>query len=618
LYLHLPMGASIRGRNSVILICGLLSSIVFTYLDSTIQGLANTASPKSAAPTATAVYFVSPGGADTNPGTFERPFASLERAGQAVRRINHGMQSDIVIYLRGGRYQLQKTLTLDAADSGENGFNVIYQSYQNEAPVLSGGRIVTGWVPDGVRWKAFVGTSLESRQLYVNGHRAVRARSAVSFKKAVKTPRGYTIPNLKIDGWQNISDVEIVSAKQWRLYRCGVQRVSGTSVIMKQPCWGLSQLNRSAAIGAPTWIENALELLDAPGEWYLNRSTGWVYYQPRPGEDGASARVVVPVLERLLSVVGTAVAPVHNVIFRGITFADATWLGPSGADGFSEVQANVFATAGPSQSVNHLIPASVSFEFAHTIALERDEFKRLGGAGLALNHVRNATVGDCDFHDISGNGVEVGNFDQPKNADPRFVTQGVQLHDNVIHDVAVEYEGGVGIWLGYVRGSVIRNNDIGYVPYSGISIGWGWGSLDPTIAGNNLIKANHIHDYMQVLNDGGGIYSLSAQPGNLYTENVIEKGPHSNGGIYLDDGSRYIEISRNVLLKNQRTALIKGRDNSIHDNWWQERYGRDVWFPSQKLCIVPACELNKVRNNRIIDGPGQAPTNVLVRAGPGK
>lgn len=611
------MHSSNSRPGAAIATCGVLISLLLGFAVSISQGFAKTVSPASAAtPTTTLSFYLSPGGSDANPGTLARPFKTLERAQQAVRQVNRTMRSDVVVYLRGGRYELRQTFALDQSDSGENGFNVVYQNYPHETPILSGGRMVTGWVQDGARWKAFLGTGLETRQLYVNGQRAVRARGVAGLKHAVMTATGYTIRHLKMDGWQNLSDVEIVSAERWRLYRCGIASVSGDSIVVKQPCWDLSRVGDVASIGAPTWIENALELLDAPGEWYLNRSTGWLYYQPRAGEDRVTARAVVPILEKLMSVAGKPRAPAHNIVFRGITFADATWLGPDNPAGFPEIQANVIATPGaPGQRVPRLIPAGVTVEFANAIALERDVFTRLGAAGAALDHVRGTAVSDCDFHDISGNGIEVGDFDRPKNPDPRFATFGIQLHDNVVHDVAVEYEGGVGIWLGYVHDSVIRNNDISRLPYSGISIGWGWGSGDPTIAGKNLVKANHIHDYMRELYDGGGIYSLSAQPGNLYTENLIEKGPHSNGGIYLDDGSRYIEVSRNVLFGNQRTALIKGRDNNIHDNWWQDRARRDVWFLNQKFCLVPACELNRVRNNHLIGAPGQVPTNILVQTG---
>src|SRR5262249_2011343 len=160
-------------------------------------------------------------------------------------------------------------------------------------------------------------------------------------------------------------------------------------------------------------------------------------------------------------------------------------------------------------------------------------------------------ISDSNFHDISGTGIQLGDIDDAKNDDPHFVTRNNQILRNLVHDVGAEYAGCVGIWVGYVQETVILNNDIGVLPYTAISIGWGHGTTDPTVARNNLVKANHIHDYMRMLDDGGGIYSLSGQPGNLYTENLIERGPHANG-IYLDDGSRFIEVSRNIVVGNER------------------------------------------------------------------
>jgi hypothetical protein len=589
---------------------GLIVAVILV-LTSAAGGQPNTSTAQSPGP----VFYVSPVGSDADPGTIDRPFETLERARQAVRQVIATMHADVVVYLRGGRYQLQSTFSLDQADSGRSGFNVIYQSYPGEMAIVSGGRIVTGWVRDGLRWKAFVGRAERTRQLYVNGQRAIRAKTAVGLDKAVTTPTGYIIPGLRMEAWQNPTDVEVVSLQKFRLYRCGVARVSRSSLDVKQPCWDLSRIDRPVAMGTPTWIENALEFLDAPGQWYLNRATGWLYYRPRHGENISSVRVIAPVLEKLLEVVGTPAAPVHNLIFRRITFADGTWLGPDGPMGFSDIQANVFAEPGPNRRSMHLVPASVSVDFAQSVTFDHDVFTRLGAAGLALNHVNKAVVFGCDFHDISGNGINVGDFDRPKDPDPPFATFDVGLYDNVIHDVAVEYQGGVGIWLGYVHDSVVRNNDISRLPYTGISIGWGWGNQDPTVAGKNLVKANHVHDYMLELYDGGGIYSLSAQPGNLYTENVVERGPHSYGGIYLDDGSRYVEVSRNVLIGNQKTVIVKGKDNQVHDNWWQAGSSRDLIVNRKKFCFVRACELNHLRNNHLIKSPDQVPANIFTRAG---
>lgn len=81
---------------------------------------------------------MSPEGNDANPGTIDRPFATIERARDAVREINRNMTGDIIVYLRDGTYRLERTLEFDERDSGTNGYRVIYQAYPGESPIISG------------------------------------------------------------------------------------------------------------------------------------------------------------------------------------------------------------------------------------------------------------------------------------------------------------------------------------------------------------------------------------------------------------------------------------------------------------------------------------------------
>ena len=121
-------------------------------------------------------FHVAPEGSDANPGTQEAPFASIDAARRAVREINSEMTDDIVVVLRGGTYRLGATVRFDARDSGMNGHDVIYVAEEGQEVVLSGGTVISGWQPDADgRWKVPCGEHF--RQLYVNGSRAVRARS---------------------------------------------------------------------------------------------------------------------------------------------------------------------------------------------------------------------------------------------------------------------------------------------------------------------------------------------------------------------------------------------------------------------------------------------------------
>ena len=92
-----------------------------------------------------AVFYVSPDGDDSADGSEGAPFATLERARDAVRAINGSMTGDIVVRLRGGDYRITKPVDFDTRDSGTGGFTVRYEACEGESPVINGAVKVTGW-----------------------------------------------------------------------------------------------------------------------------------------------------------------------------------------------------------------------------------------------------------------------------------------------------------------------------------------------------------------------------------------------------------------------------------------------------------------------------------------
>ncbi len=276
----------------------------------------------AASTAAAATLYVSPTGDDANPGTQDRPVRSLQRVRDLVRALNQDMAGDIVVELAYGTYRLSSPLALTTRDSGTNGHDVIYRAAAGARPVVSGGVRVTGWrVSDAGRniWFAAAPSGLSStRQLYVDGARAMRARGRVPVSLTA-TATGYRASADTMSRWRNQGDVEFVytggnglwsngtsGLGGWTEPRCPVGSISGTAITMAQPCWDNSpkrvkNLVGPSKVGGPTQVENAYELLDQPGEWYLDRPARTVYYIPRGGEDLATADVEAPVLETLLS-----------------------------------------------------------------------------------------------------------------------------------------------------------------------------------------------------------------------------------------------------------------------------------------------------------------------------
>ncbi|MBI3572975.1 MAG: right-handed parallel beta-helix repeat-containing protein [Candidatus Kerfeldbacteria bacterium] len=560
--------------------------------------------------------YVSPEGNDGNQGSQDKPVQTLSRARDLVRTINQTMTGDITVFLRGGMYRLPAPWSLEAVDSGMNGYRVIYKNYPGEKPILSGGEIVHGWVPASLGspiWKTNIGPNRVIRQLYVNGEREIRARSNQPLPVFQKTSHGYIENSIEntppISAWENISDVEFVSSVAWKQYRCRVQSVTASIIIMQQPCWDNSQYETATPMDTPSYIENAMELLDTPQEWYYNQTDGWLYYYPYRGQGMTTAEAIVPTLGSLLTGSGTSDDPIHDISFAGLTFEHAAWNGPSTGDGYASLQASLHLVG--ATSMLQKIPAAVTFRSAKNISVRANIFTHLGGAGLTLEEgSQQDTISGNHFTDISGSGIQIGDVDQPHVSDAQ-ATSGNTIANNYVRDIGKEFQDAVGIWLGYVAGSAVQHNELFQLPYSGISIGWGWGNSDPTVAKNNQIENNYVHDHLLTLLDGGGIYSLAAQPGNVITGNVISRQKHLYGAIYLDAGSRGITVSHNAVFDNVQNLFVTGGENTITDNYWQNRYAEDIDIFLPPPWFGP----NSVSNNHEIGGVQDIPSGLLTNAG---
>jgi hypothetical protein len=543
-------------------------------------------------------FYVSPNGNDADPGTREQPFGTLWKARETVFNPAKCSGANVTVILRGGVYALTTPWRFDANDPCENNRSITFKAETGETPVISGGKVVAGWTRDkGVLWKAAVDAK-DLRQLYVNGKRSQRARGTAPESlerygdtKLFDGDAGYATPSGEMLSWRNPKDIEFGYYNSWGHMICKVNGISpddsgGAKISMLQPWFSICSTKEGVQATNPDYIENAFELLDEPGEWYFDKSAQTLYYIPLEGEDMATAQVVAPTLETLMELRGVLARPVHGLRFEGLTFADATWLSPNQI-GHADVQANCTFT--PTNIYSRLgfltvlhneyqkSPGNVVLQFARDIRFERCVFTRLGGAGLDLDKgCEDNVVSGCRFYDISGNGIQIGNIGRQDHHpdDPRLVVRDNTVANCLIERVGAEFQDSVGIFCGYVNGTVIAHNEIRDLPYSGMSVGWGWGEEDegggayedlpfrystPTPCGNNRIEYNHIHNVMLLRNDGGGIYTLGNQKGSTIRGNHVHDNNKGGapGGIYLDEGSGYFEIAENV---------VYGVDNALNFN----------------------------------------------------
>jgi hypothetical protein len=273
-------------------------------------------------------FYVSPYGKDTNPGTLLRPFQTLAHAQAVVRSIDGDMTGNITVNLENGSFRQRQPLVFGPSDSGTNGYDVVWRSAPGATPTISGARRIMGWkLSDPAKniWAAPVPAGLMTRQIYVNGVRAWLAFGPPP-GKLHRIWLGYETSTPVMAHWRNPSDIDFVYSSQLGDAVepiCPVGSVSGDVITMAQPCWYNSNLRRKNVVGfgilsTPTYIENAYELLDQPGEFYLDPRLHMLYYIPRAREDMHTADVEVPALQTLIAGFGSAGRPIHNITFSGL------------------------------------------------------------------------------------------------------------------------------------------------------------------------------------------------------------------------------------------------------------------------------------------------------------
>ncbi len=561
-----------------------------------------------AAASAQVAYYVSPLGNDRNPGTELNSFKTLERARDAVRALQGRMTDDIIVYMRGGEYPLCDTVIFDQRDSGTNGFYVIYKAYPGDTPIITGGQRISGWKPvaHGVYKASLLGPQhpascaqsgssqaipLQFRQLYVNGHRAIRARTPnageyYQLSAWDTVNQRIEINRSAISNWERLNSIEMiilgkgVNQANLRIASFSLMGTKAFAVPLEPERTRIFEQEYPPKESRPYYFENALAFIDAPGEWYLDTTTQELFYKPFPGEDLATAAVVAPRLETLVKLQGTLDASVHHIQFHGLTFEHTTWVLPN-SEGFIGDQASiVFTQRLPGDQVStypgHRLPAALHLESASNIRLERNTFQHLGASAINLYSAAqdNALVGNV-IRDISGSGISLDLSLEGNPTDTRKVSRRNFISNNYITGIGRDYYQSVGIMAGYTDTTVIEHNELTDMPYSGISVGWGWADV-PSTARNAYIAYNEVSYVLNMMADGGGIYTLSRQPDTHIERNYIHDlirpptaGEFTNGGIFLDDGSNFITVQDNVF-RNVQNMKIKlnntGPGNIIRNN----------------------------------------------------
>jgi len=525
-----------------------------------------------------------------DPGEKDGPFATITRARDAVRPLLKAQKppESIRVIVRGGTYYLDSTIEFGPEDSGRDGAPVVYAAAAGERVVLSGGRRLEGggWSEVNGRkaWMVDIRQVKEGqwrfRQLFVNGVRRPRTRLPKQGEYRIESLPGYTgdflrsptkqfvyAPGDIVPSWRNLRDVEVVAITRWLDNRLPIESIHAqtrTVVFDRPSLFALLSGNKPG----PYWIENVLEALDTPGQWYLDRPSGRLYYLPPPAEDLTSAELVAPRLTHVMRVAGRPGASAHDLRFEGLIFAHTEWQPP--ADYASSLQAGIE------------VPGALLFDYAERCVVTGGGIEHIGNYGMEVGvGCADIEISHNHITDIGAGGIRIGHFFswetdgagrlterglQRKAAMPQGPrTRRITVADNEIAHCGRLSPEAVGVFVGDNAENQIIHNHIYDLFYSGISVG-SIQDFGPHHAQGNIVEFNHVHDIGQgMLSDIGGIYTCST-PGTRIRYNRVHdvlRRDYGGWGIYTDEGSHDILIEKNVVFHCQDGALFAHHSSNI-------------------------------------------------------
>lgn len=511
-----------------------------------------------------AVFHVAVDGDDEAEGSREHPFATLDRARDAVREINADMTADILVLVESGDYFLPEPFSLESRDSGSSGHRVIYRvNGEPGSARLIGGTLLTEWEPvqDGI-FRARVERGHVFHTLYENGVRARKARY----------PNHEFDARFPLSGWRYLTaesgtgdtlvwqpgdlDDEVdalqsgeVNLVVWPWGYADWHKVTRRilSVDAEQRQIIVEDLGPTIGTGARYYVEGARAWLDTPGEFYLDTSSSWLYYWPRFGRPERQ-EIVAPHMTRIISLAGDSVdAPIRDVVIDGFAlhFTDA----------FAHMEGTTLFPWSETSAAPH---GALHLLYTEEVEIARNRILGSGMNGIFLerSNKRNHVHGNW-IEDVGISGITLAYHRQSRQF-PRDVNEGNLIENNRIHhlgSMAVD-SAGITLWGGW--DNVIRHNEIFDGARYGISVRGPFTQLrvnrreegirhtNRPLTENNIIEYSHLFRLGQDSGDTGalhmaGISSLTDHPVNVMRQLLIEDiRPHPSmrdlppNGIFFD------------------------------------------------------------------------------------
>jgi hypothetical protein len=346
-------------------------------------------------------FYVSTKGKDTNQGTREQPFATLEKATRAC--LPFIRNEKVTIWLLEGTHYVTKTLVFDDRFSTSSGKELIIQGLGENVWIKGARQLsnlkwrdyndhikVANLSPDLAFDQVFINNVTQVRARFPNYDRINPLRDGLGYQevtggsdKRYDTWFGYDSLKFSTKKWHNPQTgiVHAFQSHNWgnMQYRIKSRDYQNHTILLGEGGW---QLQRSHGIGkgntaSPFYVENLFEELDAPGEWYLDGATHRLYYYPPEGLDLRNARIEVPVVKDIIQIKGSSDKPVRNITIRNINF--------------SQAETTFMKDYEP---------------------LARGDWAIHRGGAIFLEGTENCTIEKCSFEQLGGNGIFMSGYNR--------------------------------------------------------------------------------------------------------------------------------------------------------------------------------------------------------------
>lgn len=545
--------------------------------------------------------YVSPTGNDANKGTIQSP---LKTPAAAVARISNSRQTQIAIHIRKGTYNLEHTLLLN--NNKLKGKSILIDAYKNEKVILSAGRKVSAtWEKhSGTIWKAKIECP-DFESLFINEKPQILARYP-NFDSTARVFNGTAedaIAPERTAKWKNPSGgyLHALHQGEWGSFHYRIKEIKDGKPVLE----GGWQNNRPAPLHLKyRFVENIFEELDAPGEWFFDKTTKTLFVYPYNGIDLITADIEVSNLKHIINIKGTPEKPLHNVTIKGIHF--------------HHTERTIMDHYEPLLRSDWMIyrGGAVLIENTENCVVEDSEFADLGGNGVMISgHNHASGVTGSHFHNLGSsaicfvgdssavrsaafgydNFIPYAKMDKKPGPKNNRYPSNCFAENNLIHNIGQIEKQATAVQIEMASEILVRHNTIYRVPRAGINIGDG-------CLGGHLIENNDVFETVLETGDHGAFNSWGRDrfwhPNRKVMDSLVAAHPEiilldaqkttvmrnnrfrcdHGWDIDLDDGSSNYHIYNNVCLSGGlkfREGFRRIAENNILVN---NSFHPHVWF----------------------------------------